>query len=138
MLAAHAGAGSGAALALGGWPGLALGAAIAALGIAGAWGRALLRSPSSIRGIEILEEDEVRITLASGMRLDARVAPRRYVSRWLVTLFIAAPARRTVLITSDMLPAESFRRLRVWALWGRVVREPRPRGACVAAEQLSA
>jgi len=137
MLAAHAGAGCGAALALGGWPGLALGAAIAALGIAGAWGRALLRSPSSIRGIEIVG-DQVRVTLASGMRLDARVAPRRYVSRWLVTLFIAAPARRTVLITSDMLPTESFRRLRVWALWGRVVREPRSPGAFVAAEQLSA
>ena len=137
IVAAHAGAGWGAALALGGAAGLALGVAIVALGMAGAWGRALLRSPSSIRGIEV-RADQVRITLASGASMDVRVAQRRYVSRWLVTLPIVAPSRRTVLITSDMLPAASFRRLRVWALWGQLAREPGSQGAFVAAEQLSA
>ena len=137
MIAAHAAAGCGAALAAGGAGGLALGTAIVLLGMAGVRGRALLRSPSSVRGIDI-RGDEVRVTLASGAQMDVRVAPRRYVSRWLVALFIAAPVRRTVLITSDMLAAESFRRLRVWALWGRVARAPRSQGAAVAAEQLSA
>jgi hypothetical protein len=137
MVAAHAGAACGAALALGHATGVALGAAILALGMAGAWGRALLRSPSSIRAIEI-QAEQVRITLASGVSMEVRIAPRRYVSRWLVTLSIVAPTRRTVLITSDMLPAASFRRLRVWSLWGRLAREPASQGAFVAAEQLSA
>lgn len=137
IVAAHAGAGCGAALALGSAAGLALGAAIAALGMASAWGRALLRSPSSIRGIEVRAE-QVRIILAGGASMDVRVAPRRYVSRWLVTLLIVAPFRRTVLVTSDMLPADSFRRLRVWALWGRLARAPGSQGAFVAAKQLSA
>jgi hypothetical protein len=136
MVTAHAAAGCGAALALGGAAGPALGAAVVLLGLAGAWGRALLRSPSSVRVIDVRGE-EVRVTLASGAQFDARVAPRRYVSRWLVVLVIVAPVRRTVLITSGMLTVEPFRRLRVWGLWGRMARAPRSQVAFVAAEQLS-
>jgi len=37
-----------------------------------------------------------------------------------VMLPLRLPARRTLLIAASMLPADSFRRLRLWALWGRV------------------
>ena len=38
--------------------------------------------------------------------------------------------RRTILVTRDMLGREEFRRLRLWALWGRLPRRS------VAAAQL--
>jgi hypothetical protein len=37
-----------------------------------------------------------------------------------VNLPILAPARRTLLVTPDMLGIDSFRRLRIWALWGKL------------------
>jgi hypothetical protein len=38
--------------------------------------------------------------------------------------------RRTILVTRDMLAGDAFRRLRIWALWGRL--------PAVAAKQLPA
>ena len=38
----------------------------------------------------------------------------------MVTLPVRRPMRRTILVTRDMLAAEEFRRLRLWALWGRL------------------
>jgi hypothetical protein len=48
----------------------------------------------------------------------------RYVSRWLVILPASGPEGqvRRLLVTRDMLPAEPFRRLRIWALWGAAAR----------------
>jgi hypothetical protein len=43
---------------------------------------------------------------------------------------VRRPARRTILVTRDMLEAEEFRRLRLFALWGRLPK--------VAAKQLLA
>ena len=57
--------------------------------------------------------------LASGEKQSVEVAGRRYVSRLAVTLPLRRP-RRTILVTADMLPAADFRRLRVWALWGKL------------------
>jgi len=37
-----------------------------------------------------------------------------------VALAVAAPYRRALLVTPGMLPPESFRLLRLWALWGRL------------------
>ena len=106
--------------------GVALGAALLALGLAAAWSRALLRGREAARVLE-LDRDDCRVRLASGEMLPLRAAQRRYVGRWLVTL----PLRgRTLLVTADMLDANEFRRLRVWALWGRL--------PAVAAEQLAA
>jgi hypothetical protein len=48
----------------------------------------------------------------------------------MATLPVRRPMRRTILVTGDMLRAEEFRRLRLWALWGRLPR--------VAPEQLRA
>ncbi len=58
--------------------------------------------------------------LADGRQLAGSVAGRRNVNRWWVTLPLRGESRRIVLVTRDMLPAGDFRRLRMWALWGRL------------------
>ena len=118
IVALHAGA---AACVLAALPGLAgglLALAFVALGLAAAWSRALLRSRASVRAIEIAGASLV-LELASGEKLPAEVAERRYVRRLAVTLPLLRP-RRTILVTADMLPAADFRRLRIWALWGKL------------------
>jgi hypothetical protein len=107
-----------------------LAAAVLALGGASAWSRALLRSRASVQAIE-LDGASIRIEHRSGERFAAELAARRYVSRLVVTLPVRRPARRTILVTPDMLRADSFRALRIWALWGKL-----PAG--VAAKQLPA
>jgi hypothetical protein len=127
VVLAHGAAGAASWLVLGGAMGLALAGAFVALGIAVAWRRALLRSPQSVRSIEAGERGEVVLELARGERLSAAVAERRYVSRWMVTLPVRRPARQTILVTRGMLGEAAFRRLRLWALWGKVPGALRPR-----------
>jgi hypothetical protein len=99
--------------------GYALGAALVALGLAAAWGRALLRSAGSVRALE-LSEPNMKVELRDGRALAVELGNRRHVSRLMVTLPLARPVRRTILVTRDMLNREEFRRLRLWALWGRM------------------
>ena len=126
IVAAHAAAAASAAfLVRDGW-GIALAAALLALGAAAAWSRALLRGRDAARAIE-LSGEEGRLHLAGGQVLPVAAAKRRYVGR----LFVTLPARgRTLLVSADMLAPGEFRRLRLWALWGRL--------PGVAAEQLAA
>ena len=98
--------------------GVLLSLAFLALGLAAAWSRALLRSAASVRAIEISGE-ALALELADGRKLVAEAAARRYVSRLAVTLPLRRP-RRTILVTAGMMSADDFRRLRIWALWGRV------------------
>ena len=128
LVALHAVAGICAVAVLPGAAGVLLAAALVGLGIAAAWSRALLRSAASVRGIE-LEGESIALKLAGGDRLVAELAERRYVTRFVVALPVHRP-RRTVLVTRDMLAPDSFRALRLWALWGKV--------AGVAARQLPA
>ena len=109
--------------------GAALAAGVLALGGAAAWSRALLRSPLSVRALE-LEGPKLVLELANGARLPVETAERRYVGRFMVSLPILRPVRRTILVTADMAQADLFRRLRIWALWGRL--------PSVAAKQLPA
>ena len=109
--------------------GAALAAALAALGAVAAWSRALLRSPLSVRALE-LEGPKLELELANGEHIAAELAGRRYVGRFMVSLPILRPVRRTILVTADMAQADSFRRLRIWALWGKL--------PAVAATQLPA
>ena len=111
-----------------GWPGIVLAAGLLLLGIAAAWARALHGSAASVRAIE-LSGNEMTLELKDGARCTVELGPSRHVSRFLVTLPVRRPWRRTVLVTRDMLPAEEFRRLRLWALWGKLP---------VAAKQLPA
>ena len=71
--------------------------------------------------------DRLAVELLNGETLIAERRPGGHVSRFLVTLPVG---KRTLLITSDMLSPPEFRRLRLWALWGRLPRHS------VAAEQL--
>jgi hypothetical protein len=99
-----------------GWSGGAIGAALAGLGAASAWSRALLRARRSVQRIE-LSAGRAMVSLTSGARLAAQ--PAGHVSRHAVTLRLPA-SRRTILVTADMLDRESFRVLRMWALWGKL------------------
>jgi hypothetical protein len=116
IIVAHLAAAGAAAAALPGWAGGLLAAGLAALGLAAAWSRALLRSRGSMRGIRI-GAGEAWVDLADGASLP--VEPGGHVSRFMVTLAARRPPRR-MLVTADMLGVEAFRALRVWALWGKV------------------
>jgi hypothetical protein len=119
-------------VALPGWAGTALGAALAGLGAASAWSRALLRSPRSPRAIRLgsgLSPEGAMVDLAGGESSAARAGG--HVSRLMVTLVLRRPAHH-ILVTADMLDRDSFRALRIWALWGKLP------GAGVARKQLTA
>jgi hypothetical protein len=102
-----------------GWAAAALAIALFLLGCAAAWSRALLRSPSSVRAIQVGSELPV-FQLAGGESLSAEVGHRRYVTRYLVCLQLGKPLSRTLLVTADMLAPREFRRLRLWSLWNRL------------------
>jgi hypothetical protein len=116
IVALHLGAALCTILVLPGALGWLLALAIAGLGCAAAWSRALLRSPGSVRALE-LKGDALSAELAGGERVAGDAEGRRYVNRWLVTLPLQ---RRTLLVTAGMLEPAAFRRLRIWALWGRL------------------
>jgi hypothetical protein len=124
IVAAHAAAAGAVAFLRPDAPGAALAAALVLLGAAAARSRALLRGRQAVRSIE-LEGGEARCALASGEKVAVSQA-RRYVSRFVVTLPLPG---RTLLVSADMLGPREFRRLRLWALWGKL--------PAVAAEQLA-
>ncbi|TMH90623.1 MAG: hypothetical protein E6H44_06820 [Betaproteobacteria bacterium] len=119
LVALHACAALCVLLVLPSFPGGALAICLLALGLAAAWSRALLRSASSVRAIEI-EAGGASFELAGGERIAAQLTRRRYVNRFMVALPVQGRLRRTVLVTLDMLGEESFRMLRIWALWGKL------------------
>jgi hypothetical protein len=119
IVALHSTAAGCALLALPVLPGGLLALLLVTLGAHAAWSRALLRARSSVRALEV-DGPRATLVLAGGTTLAAEVSPRRHVSRLAVTLFLRIPGRRTLLVTRDMLDEDSFRRLRVWALWGRL------------------
>lgn len=102
---------------LGGWT-LAL--LLLILGGTAAWNRALLRARHSVRAVELGPEGEAVLELADGRRHARRLSPRRHVGPWWVALPYADAPGRGLLITQDMLEGADFRRLRLWALWGRL------------------
>jgi len=119
LVALHACAALCVLLVLPSFPGAALAICLLALGLAAAWSRALLRSASSVRAIEI-EAGGASFELAGGERIAAQLTRRRYVNRFMVALPVQGRLPRTVLVTLDMLGEESFRMLRIWALWGKL------------------
>lgn len=121
----HGGAAGAAMLTVPGPFGLGLAALLLTMGAVALWRGALLRAPGSIRVVELAADGAVCLELASGARTAGRIAQRRHVSPWWVVLPIQA-SRRAVLVTRDMLAPGDFRRLRLWALWGRVPASARP------------
>jgi hypothetical protein len=114
---AHACAAAAAALAVPGPAGWLLGAALVVLGLASAWSRALLRASRSVRGLE-LAPGAAQAHLAGGQSLAAEAGG--HVSRYAVTLRLQDRPRRNILVTADMLDRDSFRALRIWALWRKL------------------
>jgi hypothetical protein len=106
-------------------------------GLWSAWSRALLRAPSSVRSLQVAGE-ALELGLADGRHVVAEPAQRRYVGRFLVLVPVRRPVRRTIVVTRDMLGDESFRRLRVWALWGKLPAVSRADVPPVARPQLPA
>lgn len=100
--------------------GVGAGALVLLLGAVTVWNRALLRGRRAVRGLELGQDGAAVLVLGDGERMAGNVAPRRNVGRWWVTLPVRGESRRIVVVARDMLPAEEFRRLRIWALWGRV------------------
>ena len=119
LIVLHAAAAVCAAAVLPGAAGLAAAAALLVLGAAAAWRGALLRAGASVRALELVGP-RLELRLANGERFAAELAERRYVGRSMVVLSLRRPVRRTILVTRDMADAESFRRLRIWALWGKL------------------
>jgi len=119
IVGAHAAAAVCAALALPGVAGGLLATALVGLGVASARSRALLRAAGSVRKIAITPGG-LELESADGRQFAAEAAGRRYVGRLAVMLPLRRPSRRTLLVTADMLDPDGFRRLRLWALWGRV------------------
>ena len=98
---------------------LAVAALIVALGAASAWDRALLRGRQSPRTLEISREGRLEVRLADGSSIPAS-DEARLVHRLLVTLTLRNRKRNSVLVVAGMLDPHAFRRLRMWALWGRM------------------
>lgn len=99
--------------------GVALAALAAGLGVATAWDRALLRGARAPRIIELRGDGRASVESANGWRCPVAGGGGRAGRRWAIVALQGA-SRRNLLITGDMLDAESFRRLRLWALWGRL------------------
>jgi hypothetical protein len=87
--------------------------------MAAAWARALHGSGASVRALE-LSGSAIVLELKDGRRFPGELGPARHVNRMMVTLPLRRPMRRTILVARDMLGAEEFRRLRLWALWGKL------------------
>jgi hypothetical protein len=119
LLVSHAAAALAVLAVMPGAAGALLAGLVAVLGAAAVWSRALHRSRSSVKALEI-GANGIEIELGNGARLAAAVAERRYVGRHFVLLPLRSPVRRTVLLTRDMTDPDSFRRLRIWALWGKL------------------
>lgn len=122
IVAVHSTGGACAGALLGGPAGVILGALIACLGVAAALDRALLLGKRSLRALHVEGKDQLTLELANSELVRLRVGTRRYVSRFLVVLPGAASMRRTIIVAGAMLEPESFRALRLWALWGQVPR----------------
>lgn len=112
-------------------PGIAIVFLVAILAVVAVWQRTLLMAATSPVGLELKTDGSVLVHSRGGGALEGIPAERRYVSRWLVVLELAfAPfAHRTILIARDMLPAEEFRHLRLWALWRALPATPAAAGA---------
>ena len=104
------------------WAGFAVASLIIALGIAAAWDRALLRSRRSPSVIEIRSTGEAVCLFANGDAAAVEAQGGSAITRHWVSLRLRSPLRGSLLVVAGMLPVESFRLLRLWALWGKLPR----------------
>jgi len=68
--------------------------------------------PHAVRGLRWKTDGDCILQLASGEQLSTRMAAHAFVMPWLVILYFQDRPRSLVLLP-DMLPAQTFRQLRV-------------------------
>lgn len=120
IIVVHSAAGACAGALLSNPVGVLLGALIACLGVVAALDRALLLGKRSLRALRLEGKEQLTLELANAELVPLRVGARRYVSRFLVVFPGVISMRRTIIIAGTMLEPDSFRALRLWALWGQV------------------
>ncbi len=100
-------------------PGLCAAGLLAFLGLMAVRERTLISAPRAPAVLHLGYDGSLRVRLRCGQEETPPIAARRYVSRWLVVLGLEKPVGgcRTILVARDMLAAEDFRQLRLWALW---------------------
>jgi len=89
------------------------------LGAKAAWDRALLAGPGSVRALEIAADGSAAVELARGRRVPVGAAARRHVGSWWVVVPLSTRPWAALIVRGMLAPA-ALRRLRVWALWGRL------------------
>ncbi|MGE3160849.1 MAG: protein YgfX [Burkholderiales bacterium] len=122
LVLAHGASAAGLVIALPAPTGLPAAVLLLALGGAAIWSRAWLKAAGSVRALELAEGGTATFELRDGRRASGRIARGRHVGRFWVSLPFPGGARRHVLVARDMLEPGAYRRLRLWALWGRLPR----------------
>jgi hypothetical protein len=103
-----------------GYAGPAMALLVLGLGAVSIFDRALLRNRASPSTLELSADGAVTLGLKDGRRQVCRAGARRYVGNRWVILDLSGSRRRLLLVARDMLSPADFRRLKLWALWGRV------------------
>ncbi len=98
-------------------PAFLLAGLLVALGVASARDRALLRGPSAPSALELRTDGSADCILADGRRQPVQGGAT--AGRW-VAIRLGGGTRRSLLVTEGMVEPESFRLLRLWALWGKL------------------
>ena len=102
------------------WLYIAAALLVVALGWFAARDRALLRSVTAPVAIVIGSSGEAACLLANGQSVALEALGGIAVTRYWVALRLRSPRRQSLLVAAGMLPPESLRLLRLWALWGRL------------------
>ena len=109
-----------------GYAGPAMALLVLGLGAVSIFDRALLRNRASPSALELSADGAVTLESKDSRRQVCRAGARRYVGNRWVILDLSSSPRRLLLVASDMLSPADFRRLKLWALWGRVPGAARP------------
>jgi len=119
ILSVHAAAAIAALGAIGGGAGAGLAVVLMFAGAVATRDRALLVGKRAVRALEFDMDGTLAAELSNGTRVAGRDGVRRHLGPWWVVVPLAGRPW-AVLVVQGMLAPEPYRRLRVWALWGRL------------------
>lgn len=97
------------------------GIAVLSLVLAASLIHSVRQLPGALRGLSLAMDGTFSVRLKTGAWAPAEVLESSFVSPWLTVLHLRVDRRRSMLplvLFSDMLAREDFRRLRLWLLWG--------------------
>lgn len=82
--------------------------------------RILFPAGRHTRALAIGREGRLTLELDDGSRAEGRAGDRRYVSRfWVILPWNGPDGPGQLVLTRDMFSEDAFRKLRLWALWGK-------------------